>query len=197
MRSGSHSGAFASIKAACGKILIQAGGDLNLTGAPKNLLSGSTAQISSSNGLRCDVSGTAKMLGYSQLKTSDGDLKLIAGEHIHMGLSSNISNSGEGVVLLVVDNLNPKSSGPGTFFLHTDGTDTAIQASSGIVRIFTSQKSLNTLSAQSNLQPVPLLINGTIYSPDNQSNSDTERFNTLYPSTFYGGSGFTLFYKTP
>ena len=112
---------------------------------------------------------------------------MIAGNNMSVGNHSQINNYGGGDLTLVVDNQEPSPDffGPGQFnflsgaFVSPEG--------GGILRIFTSVQSQNTIESA---------INGMTFVPGElYVDSNTERWGTYYPNSFSGGEAFTFFYK--
>ncbi len=117
-------------------------------------------------------------------------LLLIAGSNIELRSAlSSIENQSGGDLTLVVDNNfpNPFLFGGGFFSsVANSNVFTNDGVNDGLLRIFTSQQNLNTISGFLNNVN---FSNGTLFV-----NSATEQWQTWYPSAF-GGVPYTVFYK--
>ena len=142
------------------------------------------------------VHGSTNLAGNTVFSVPDpGNLALISGQNISIGdlLGSNtqvevIGGTSASSLTLVVDEdfPVPPGFGSGSFTLYNGATLSASNIATP-VRIFTSQRSLNMIGTT---------INGVAFVPGPELvDSPTEQWGVYFPSLFYGGTGFTLFYK--
>ena len=97
-----------------------------------------------------------------------------------------IENLSTGATNLVVDNANPIPFAFGNNGM-TLGTLSLLNAN-GVLRLFTSSPSSNQFNA---------LINGvTFVEGEFGDNTQQQQWEVYFPSTFFGGPGYTIFYKT-
>ncbi|MDX8430801.1 MAG: filamentous hemagglutinin N-terminal domain-containing protein [Candidatus Algichlamydia australiensis] len=90
-----------------------------------------------------------------------------------------------GNLILVVDNLNRKPPEFGLFGITQDGVLTA----TGQLRIYTVERSLNTITNP---------INGEIFSPPVQTvNNSQEEFSIYFPGGDFSTASFRIYYKLP
>lgn len=115
--------------------------------------------------------------------STGGSILLVADRNIVMsGNTAQISGGQD--VTLVVDNYFPTAPllGTGSFSKTAANTITA-----GQLRIFTSQQVLNSF---------PGTLNGAVFVPGTlYVNTNQERWGVYYFNPFFGGAGFTIFYK--
>lgn len=135
--------------------------------------------------------GSINLSGNTLYSTPDpGNMLLTAGVNISIGPTVNIIANGTTAssLTLVVDELHPipPGIGPGQFILDTGATLQA-GAITTPVRIFTARREQNTINAP---------INTVAFVPGTEFvDTPTEQWDVYFPSAFYGGTGFTLFYK--
>ena len=116
-------------------------------------------------------------------------LTVKANRTINVGAHCYIDHLGSGDLTLVVDNAYSgiRTAGDGAFYLDKYGC--VGKSGGGSLRIFTSRRDLNMVSGQDN-------INGRTFVPGKPFiDSQTEQWNTWYPSAFIGNETYTLFYK--
>ena len=143
--------------------------------------------------LTMTVGGSINLSGFTILSTPGptSNILLIAGQNITIGNSAQIINYGtiNSTLTLVVDNRYPAPpfAGPGQFTLDAEGI---ISTGTGTpLKIYTSQRSQNTIQAP---------INGTPYVPGPIAvDTPTEQWGVYYPNGVYGGAAFTIYYKEP
>lgn len=114
------------------------------------------------------------------------DLLMIAGNEVYIKNGSKIENKSSGDLTIVVDDdyPTPPTMGHGHFIF--DGSSSII-TSSGKVRIFTVSRDFDQVSGN---------INGSPYVPGPRFiDSNQEVWDAYYPDSFFGGPGFTIFYK--
>lgn len=161
-------------------VSVTASGNLTLQGGSA---SGSYARISSVGDLSAITSKAISLIGNSQIISSSGNMIVTAGTDLFIGTGSTISNTGSGNLTITVDNKVPFPArfGTGKFTLQQGAT---LSTSGGLLRIFTSARRLNSISAP---------INGRTFSPGALfQNSDTEVWGD--PS-FSGDTDCIVFYK--
>lgn len=112
------------------------------------------------------------------------DILLLADRNIQMTeLALNPSKIDGVNNTLVVDNYFPTAPGIGTGFFSMTPNATI----SGQTKIFSASQSLNSISGS---------LDGFSYSAGPEFfDSNTERWGIYYPSAFFGGPGYTIFYK--
>lgn len=166
--------------------LVVNGGNITLNTAGSN--PAFIENLSSSANTEITSTENVSLQGTSYIRAQGGILTVIAGADINVGSQAEVSNQGaNGELNLVVDNRFPTvpDIGPGSFILASGGL---VETASGSnLRIFTGSRSNNQILE---------LLNGEAFVPGPLFvNSGQERWGTYYPSTFFGGPGFTLFYK--
>jgi filamentous hemagglutinin family protein len=174
------------VPGSAGSVNVEAGGGISLAGTAVNAASiESTNPTAARQTVRAEES--IYLGGNSYIQTGNGNLLVIADVNLEIDSSSRVTNTGTGAVTIVVDNAFPTlpGIGPGKFILEAGGRVEALGG--GPVRIFTARQGANIILAA---------INGTPFSPGLLFiNSSHERWGVYYPSTFFGGPGYTLFYK--
>ncbi|MDN3506702.1 MAG: filamentous hemagglutinin N-terminal domain-containing protein [Simkaniaceae bacterium] len=178
----------ALINTTAGAIDITAGRDIMITAA-----AGGSSSMESSGSGRYLAGRDISLFGVSAaaegfIENSSGDLQVFAGADLDVNFFGRVENLGPGTLTLVVDNLfpMPPERGPGSFILSSLGTVGRLGA--GPLRIFTSERSLNSIEGVGNL-------NGETFAPGTLFvGSATEQWGTYFPSSF-GGVPFTVFYK--
>lgn len=133
--------------------------------------------------------GNITLIDYAKIENVGGNLTLLAGDNIVLSANSKIINDSSSDLTLVVDNNYPSfpDAGEGQFNLSADSTVANTPVGSGQVRIFSVLLQFNIIQG---------LINGYSFSPGPfLVNSSQEVWGVYYPSSFFGGPGFTIFYK--
>ncbi len=155
-----------------GDIDIECSGACTITGGSAN----PTAYA------RIGLGGQPQGAGFRAL----GDITLLAGTDVTLVSQSGLGEiAGGRNVSVVVDNLFPTSpsEGPGAFSVDANSL---IDATAEL-RIYSSKRAQNTINGQ---------LNGTTYVPGPFGvDTPTERWGVYYPSSFYGGEAYCLFYK--
>jgi filamentous hemagglutinin family protein len=140
--------------------------------------------IGSSGALNVTAGENIYLNGNARVENSTGPLSLIAGNNMYIRNLSIIRNIGDEDVTLVVDNDYPVSPERGHGHFIFDGNSII---EDGKVRIFTVERDFDTISGT---------INGVLYVPGPEfEDSNQERWGVYYPDSFFGGPGFTIFYK--
>jgi filamentous hemagglutinin family protein len=167
--------------------------NLNLTSGNYVSLSGSNSSIdqgkiiTETGELNITATGALTCDTNCDIYTGSGAVTLISNADIILNNQSSIySTSGD--ITLVTDNAFPRGSkeiGFGNFEIDNTSTITT----TGDVRIFTSLRHFNVVNNT---------INSTVFSPSSVEgkNTNQERWYVYYPDSFYGGEGFTFFYKS-
>ncbi len=185
---GSTGANHAQISTLSGDITASASGNIALNGGiqANNLarILTSSGNISLTAALNCTLTGAVGPA--TAIIQAQNNLTALAGINLTVGaFSSMISDAGS--LTLVVDNQFPTSPGigPGAFSLASSGS---LQTSgSNPLRIFTAKREQNSINA---------LINGVVFVPGEEFvDSNQERWGVYYSNAFFGGPGFTLFYK--
>ncbi|MFW9873901.1 MAG: filamentous hemagglutinin N-terminal domain-containing protein [Candidatus Thorarchaeota archaeon] len=176
---------------------IYTSGDISLTADSLNLTAGngngSIADICSTSGRNyIAINDNCTLEGMTDdskafIRTLGGleELLLLTGKNLDIGNFSSIYHNGTGDITLVVDNLYPLKPffGGGQFILNSSGSITT----GGNLRIFTSVRSQNIILDS---------INGVDFIKGNLfENSAHEQWGFYYPNSYFGGPGFTIFYK--
>ncbi len=141
--------------------------------------------------LNIDVGGSISLDGsayFAQINLfGPGDVTILAGANMSIQGASQITNLAPGgAVNLVVDNLNPAFPmfGLGGFSL---GPSASLNTNAGALRIFTSQPGVNSIQG---------LLNGLPFDPGKfLDDSLTQQWGYYFFTGFYGGTGYTVFYK--
>jgi hypothetical protein len=140
--------------------------------------------ISSSGALNITAGENIYLNGNARVENSTGPLSLIAGNNMYIRNLSVVRNTGGQDLTLVVDNDYPVSPEKGHGHFIFDGNSII---ENGRVRIFTVERDFDTISGN---------INGVPYVPGFEfEDSNQERWGVYYPNSFFGGPGFTIFYK--
>lgn len=180
-------GAQTAIFSQIGGTNVSAGSNItiNITGTLGGIVSlGGNLMVTAGNSIFVEgTNGT-----FSQLGGAPGDITAIAGKNMTLLSPVSVNNAWPGgAVNLVVDNDFPTSPlfGKGAFFL---GLGANVTTNNGALRVFTSQRTLNSILGNLNGQPFvpgPILVN-----------SNTERWGVYYFNPFFGNEFYTIFYKT-
>jgi filamentous hemagglutinin family protein len=173
------------IDTSAGDVTVIAAGNILLDATP-----GSTTTIATAGSdLLVTAGGSITLLAASSISNTSmsGNLEVIAGIDLFIGTGSSILSSAVGDLTLAVDNLFPSSPsfGSGSFTIQSGGAVT--HSGGGPVRIFTVAPQLNSI--QELLNGFPFLAAGFLVD------TGQEQWCTYYPSQFFVGPGFTLFYK--
>ncbi len=128
---------------------------------------------------KCNIS----LLGNSLLQNQADNLLVISGENLEMK-EGRIENLGKGDLTLVVDHqFMTTNVAKGGLLLDKNS---AIEGR-GNVRIFTSERSLNSIKE---------VINGVYFVPHRKYlNSSQEKWGVAYPDDYFGDEGFMMFYR--
>ncbi len=179
----------AGITTAMGDINITCSG--NCTFSDSDITGSSPSEIQTfGSDLTLIVPGNASFMGFATVSTpAPGNLTIIAGANLSIGDSASITATGTtgSSLTLVCDNdfPTPPAMGPGEFNL--TGTPTVSTGMGAPLRIFTSNRTQNTISAP---------INGVTFTPGPElKDTATEQWGTYYPSSIGGVPSFTIFYK--
>jgi hypothetical protein len=134
-----------------------------------------------------NVSNSVYLYGNAAIYNSGALLRIIAGQSLFLfnGTSGNPSiDNAVGEVTLVVDNDYPSSPGfdHGMFILEGNGRIN----SGGDLRIFTVTRGYNLTNG---------LLNGVSFVATEGFNSPQEQWHVYYPSLYFGGPDYTIFYK--
>jgi hypothetical protein len=124
----------------------------------------------------------------SEIANKLGTMTVVAGTDIMMQNRSFIHNETDSDLTLVVDNNYPVPDlvGDGSFVKSSDSI-LSTSTENGKVRIFTAEREFNSIDG---------LINFVEFHPGLLGqNSNHERWQVYYPDSFFGGPGFTIFYK--
>lgn len=162
----------------------------SLTGSAGDNIYLNNGLIEADNGGLLLTAGDEVTLSGSSLITmlngASTDILLIkAGNDLEIGSGSEIRNNTGTDTTLVVDNdfPIPPEIGDGRFILRQGGKVT----SKGPLRIFTAMQEFNIIEDN---------INGVPFTPGTPlTDSNHERWGVYYPNSFFGGPGYTLFYK--
>ncbi|MBN1914400.1 MAG: filamentous hemagglutinin N-terminal domain-containing protein [Parachlamydiales bacterium] len=174
-----------------GQAYIEAPGDMSLSGEDLTLW-GEPSKIayirnSSSNNLELSFQGNIIFQQYGLAQTSSGVMSAIAGKDLEIKNHSTIQTTSGGDITLVVDNLFPKIPEIGSGKFSLDSSSQVL--SDGPVRIFSAFRENNSIENT---------INGYPFIPgEKYVNSSQEIWGQYYYSDFFGGEGFTIFYKDP
>lgn len=143
----------------------------------------------SNNNFSVSSAGNITLIDYAEIENVGGNLTILAGNNLVVTANSKIVNDTSSDLTLVVDNNYPTypNADQGQFNLSVDSTVTNTPTGSGKVRIFTVLPQFNIIQG---------LINGYSFVPGpDLIDSLLERWGVYYPSSFFGGPGFTIFYK--
>ncbi len=151
-------------------------------------LSGSNAYIlkTGAGALTITAGDTVSLNSGSYIQNDIGPMTILAGQDMIVN-QSRIENMTTADLTLVVDNNFPTSPeiGDGHFEI---GTGSTIQtADGGKLRIFSAAREFNTIESPLNRIP---FVPGALFIDSNQ-----EVWGLYYPQSFFGGPGFTIFYK--
>ncbi|MBN2480081.1 MAG: filamentous hemagglutinin N-terminal domain-containing protein [Parachlamydiales bacterium] len=185
-----------------GDIELFSGGDITIDGA-LNLTAGGDLIIRSSSTDASTITTTSSsnilannisMMGFSgfeaEISNTSNDLTVKANNDVQMNAFSKIVNNGTGNTNVVVDNNFPDAPFYGIGSISIDANATLGRVGGGPLRIFTSQRSFNSISSSATFNG-STFIPGTLFV-----DSQTEIWSTYFPSSL-AGSPFTIFYKTP
>jgi hypothetical protein len=133
--------------------------------------------------------GGAINLRASEIANKFGSMTILAGTDIIMQNGSFIHNETDSDLTLVVDNDYPVPDlqGNGSFVKSFDSI-LSTSTVNGKVRIFTSSRDFNSIEGLINFEAFHQSPLGT--------NTNQERWGVYYPDSFFGGPGFTIFYKS-
>lgn len=164
---------------------VSVGGNLSLDVPVFGGIGSYGADLNVTAGGSISLNGTAYFAQTNLFGT--GDITIIAGVDLDVQGTAQITNLAPGgAVNLVVDNLNPAFPmlGLGGFSL---GPSASLSTNGGALRIFTSQPAVNSIQG---------LLNGQPFDAGNfLVNSPTQQWGYYYFTGFYGGTGYTIFYK--
>ncbi len=170
--------ALGEVQTTTGAITLTAGNDIDLNGLATTLLS-TSGPIFSTAGNNTNV---------TQNVATSGPITMISGVNMFLlSPTTNISSSASPVILVVDNDFpSPPGIGPG-FFSMAAGS----QVNSGPgqpLQVFTAQQNLNIM--------IPGFLNGFTFAPGTIFiDTDTEHWCVYYPDPFFGGPGYTIFYK--
>ena len=182
-REGSNNSA--NIVSSAGSVTVNATDIIELLGVQSDNPNEGTL-ISANKGISITANESIVFTGNATVETQSESLLVIAGGSISIGNFSKVINAGPGDITLVVDNQFPTFPffGPGQFnFL----SGAFVSPHGGVLRIFTSVRSQNTIEGALNGQT---FVPGELYV-----DSNTEQWGVYHPNSFSGGEAFTLFYK--
>jgi len=183
---GTGNNAHAGVVTQSGDIFINCSGDFTLQGNGAGPSLGEIQTFGSNLTIQADLSVFLSDNTLLSVPAPTGDLLVIAGIDMNIDAAAQIIANGTGSITLVVDNQFPLAPGigPGVFNFQ-NGTIQAVGG--GPLRIFTATQPQNTILGSLNGQPY---VAGIEFVNTNQ-----ERWGTYYFDAFFGGPGYTIFYK--
>ena len=127
-------------------------------------------------------------LNGAEITNAQASMTILAGDGMILENGAEIKNGTDSVLTLVVDNKYPSlhEMGHGGIAKTEDST-IATATIGGKARVFTSERAFNRINGN---------INSVGYVPGTYGiDTNYERWKVAYPNMFFGGPGFTIFYK--